>query len=351
MQKTKEELRKLIDSYKDSLEFWKKSLYSEGEDTVVKAAEVAEPLQEMSKLAALIKAHTTKVGIIFKPESLKSLTNAAFDVLKSLSDTEYLIISVLAQLKPVILSQIFYDEICDTNKLILQSSYSFAIELLDIFDGLNDNNESDEENKNGIDKRLVSVGQIWGHCDELVKLLKGGNLGLLSSKIKQSILLIEDGFDEFEEWANDPQDIDDGDPFGFSDDESLEEDQGSSLSLDSPGDSSESKKELIEFSKKWVQKIKLVKLLLSSLVKSLPSVPKGEVVDKIYLDQKKLVSYIDKLIVDLMLNQTVDVEARDIERNINRICTKLLKSIKEINKSNETKIRWCSAWESKFNEQ
>ena len=271
MAKDRLDLKNLIQSFKEALQYWLVCLESSNTSlSEIKAAEVTNPLEELDKLAKLIRAHTTKVGIVFKPETLIKSTDAAFNTLQKLSESLVLIISLVSQLKSKIISDMFYKEILNSVRLLIESNSQFADELttmeLDTSEG-SETQAPASHSENGIDGRLVSVGKIWSNCDALSKLVKDGELGVLSKKIKQSIILIEDGLDEFEEWAENPDDFDmDDDPFGFSDDESEEEDAPPTNEIpEKENGNKEGKENLIEFSQLWLSKIKLIKLLLTSL--------------------------------------------------------------------------------------
>ena len=54
---------------------------------------IDNPQQELIKLIKLIKAHTTKVGIIFKPTNLFKDPNVAYNTLEELSET--LVLTIL----------------------------------------------------------------------------------------------------------------------------------------------------------------------------------------------------------------------------------------------------------------
>lgn len=341
MSKTHSELLSLIDSYQEALEYWTKCLEpSSKELSQIKAAKVDDPLEELSKLSKLIKAHTTKVGIIFKPETLKNQNDAAFSTLLKLSETIILIVSIIPQLDSKKLSQIYQDELVNVLRLIIHANVNLAKELRNL--------SSEDSNENESNDRLISVGQIWSSCDELLLLIQKAPLGYLSDKTKQTISLIEDGLEEFEEWAENPEDFDDEDPFGFSDDESDEEEETPTDSKDEE-DEPKDKSKLIEYSKKWLSKIKLIKLLLKSLAKSLPSSTPGTQIDNIYQVERQLVKSVDQIIVDLMLDQQVDEETEEYATQIDKACAKIVKIVKQAN-SNENKIKWCNDWHSKYNE-
>lgn len=326
----KTELLKLIESYDEALRFWKSSL--EASNVEIKAAKVEEPLEELAKLAKLIRAHTTKVGIIFKPENLKKDKHAALSTLKKLSETTVLLMSVVPQLEPATLSKIYYNEIVATIKLLLDVILKFVNDLKVL---VNDEDSQDE--------RLVSVGQVWTNCDELTKLVDNGKVAYLSGKTKQSIAILGDGLEEFEEWAENPESFDE-DPFLLSDDEE-EDEEKPPVSEDEEEETTD--EEVSIFAKKWAQKIKLIKLLLTSLTRSLPTNTSGQSIDDIYNIQKTLVNNVDKFILDLMLEQQPE-ELKELGDSIDKNCFKIMKIVKEANTKSESKIKWVTAWHSKY---
>lgn len=354
MAKDRSDLNKLILSFKEALQYWQTCLDGSNSSlSEVKAAEVTNPLEELDKLAKLIKAHTTKVGIIFKPETLVKGTDAAFSTLQKLSESLVLIISLISQLENKIISTMFYKEILNSVRLLIESNIQFADELVtvEVNSGEEPQEVPESNDEDEIDGRLVSVGKIWSNCDTLSKLIKDGELGVLSKKIKQSIISIEDGLDEFEEWAENPDDFDmDDDPFGFSDDESDEAEVPPTNGTAEENGNKEEKEKLIKFAQLWLSKIKLIKLLLTSVTRSLPSLTSGDVINNIYEVQRLLVNKIDTLIVDLMLSKEIAEEIVMNSKEITKMCNTLIKIVKDVNKSNENKVKWCVAWDSKFKE-
>lgn len=355
MVKDRSDLRKLLHSFKEALQYWLVCLESSNNPlSEIKAAEVTKPLEELAKLTKLIRAHTTKVGIVFNPDTLIKGTDAAFGTLQKLSESLVLIISIISQLQAELISEMFYKEVLGSVRLLIESSGQFADELIAMEANTSEKSQTHAPgyDVNEIDGRLVSVGKMWSNCDGLTNLIKDGELGVLSKNIKQSISLIEDGLDEFEEWAESPDDFDmDNDPFGFSEDESEEEDiPPTNTATDEIGGSKEEKEKLVKFSQLWLSKFKLIKLLLISVTRSLPSVTSGEIISNIYDIQRSLVNKIDTLIVDLMLNKEVDEESVLNSEDITGTCYKLIKIVKDVNKSNDNKVKWCMAWDSKFKE-
>ncbi|KAI3406910.2 hypothetical protein KGF56_000202 [Candida oxycetoniae] len=348
------DLQALITSFQDATKFWIVSLGTD-KITQVKASKVEDPLGELLKLVKLIKAHTTKVGIVFKPGTLVKEEKTAYSTLEKLSETLIFTVSVIAQLKAKEISKVFYEEIVIQVKQLIGSSNILANELLSIHSSECGSDDDDDSGEG----RLVSVGKIWSNCDSLTKLINEGALGLLTEKIKQSIALIDDGFDEFVEWAENPEDIDD--PFGFSDEGETDEDEEKKTDFENEETEEEEEKEkeeenvsneedfeLIKYSKKLIKKIELIKLLLSSFKKSLPKTITGSQIDEIYQIQKTLVNHIDKIIIDLMLERSVSDETISTEQTISSNSIKLSKLAESIHKDNK-KSSWYTTWATKYN--
>ncbi|KAG5418327.1 hypothetical protein I9W82_003855 [Candida metapsilosis] len=322
------DLKALLVSFKDATSYWVTNLAS-NQISQIKASKVDNPLNELSKLVKLIKAHVTKVGIIFKPETLAKQESTAYTTLEKLSESLILLVSVISQLQAHQISKLFYNEIVHQVTQLIESNHELANELAYIYEEKEDS------------ARLVSVGKIWSNCDALTELISNGALNLLTMKIKQSIGLIDDGFDEFAEWVENPVDMDD--PFGFSDDE---EDDGEELDNKEDSDE-EDDSELKAYSEKWIKKIELIKLLLASFKKSLPKSTTGSQIDEIDTLQRKISNLIDKLIVDLMLNREITTETESISKDISTHSIKLAKLAGSIH--NDKKAAWYSTWVTKFN--
>ncbi|CAX40439.1 conserved hypothetical protein [Candida dubliniensis CD36] len=376
--KTQDDLKKLLQSFKQATEFWIQSItinqfnQINGNNTTTTTT-IENPQQELIKLIKLIKAHTTKVGIIFKPSNLFKDPNVAYNTLEKLSETLVLIISIIIQLEneqqnltTKKISKIFYDEIIDQIKSLFSSIIELNQELINIINNgdnekdKDDDNDNDNDNDNDDDDsgRLISVGKIWSNCDSLDKLLNEGDLGLLTTKIKQSISILEDGFEEFVTWANNPKEIED-DPFGLSDDDDDEEEEedDEEEEEDNSLQSTIDVKELSEYSLIWVKKIELIKLLISSFKKS--SLPKsnvipisGKTIDEINNLQLNLVQLIDNFIVDLMLDRNIhDDEIIRYNKGIINQAIKLSELAITIYKSinnNEKKLKWYETFINKI---
>lgn len=342
----KPNLKDLLESYKEALELFSASLSSSPETPQkLQAANVKKPLDELVKLTKLVKANTTKVGIIFKPENLAKDEGPALSTLSKLSESVVLMISVVAQLDPRAISHLFYRAIVDHVKLLVDGNKKLVRELIEESKE-NEQNTSGESDVDSVNGRLLSVGLIWSYCDSTVSLLEAGNLSLLTSKVKESILLIDDGFEEFVEWAENPDQFEMDDPFGFSDDE---EDEEAPAGSDAESVDGDSKEIVAKFAKTWIKKIELIKLLLASLKKSLPASTTGESIDSIYSHESRLVSLIDKLVVDLMMDLVVDEVIEEYAEEISEVSLKISALVRKLHKDNEKKVKWYETWETNYN--
>ena len=219
----------LLESFKEALDFLSVSVGTEKAPT--ETTNVKAPLEELDKLVKLIKAHTTKVGIIFNPEMINKDRSASANTLKLLVELTAILGTIISVLDPAVISNIFYDEVVDLSRQLLTSLQQLTQQLIVQGKGNNDGKNDEKSHDNNTDQnksntktsdgRLVGVGVVWTNCDRLTELLKKGRLGLLTLKIKRGIEFLDDGIDEFEEWAEDPLEIgidwDDEDEFSDED--------------------------------------------------------------------------------------------------------------------------------------
>lgn len=352
-------LNDIIKAFEEALDCWGLVFSgSEGLKTIP-PAKVQEPLKELVKVAKLIKAHTTKVGIIFEPSKLAQLSDAAYTTVSDLSKSFVLYMSVVAQLSPDKISSLFYKEILISSHTLVSTAASLTAELKVLND--KSGKSSDDKNNTKVDVRLVSVGKLWNACDELVKLVENGNLKFLEKKTRLQLSLIEDGLDEFSEWAENPEEFDLVDPFGLDefsedDEEDGEDAEDAKVPVADDGESSSSlaaeatMHKLSGFSKQWVQKFKLIKLLFLSINKSLPSIVNGTDIDEIYNTESIISKEADLLIVELMMSHSLTEDVTEHSIAVDKACSKILSILKKANKNSDNKTKWCSSWEIKYKE-
>lgn len=368
--------RKVLAAFAEALRFWSVHLTAKDGDIqkAVPPANTGDPLAELEKTSKLIKAHTTKVGIVFEPSQIVVSGSSTYSTVSDLSKSFILFMSAFSLVSPAEVSVIFYEEIRSVCTTLVNTAVNFTDELNDLLETCGESELSkgtsgaepkisgegpgrkqkatkaveapaNHSEKEG-DARLVSVGKIWNICDDLVKLIGEGKLKFLEKKTKMHLSLIEDGLDEFAQWAEDPDDFDDEDPFGldeFSDEEGPSEPANSS-------DDEGVQENVISFSKSWLQKFKLVKLLFLSINKSLSSLVSGEKVDELFGMEAAICRQVDSLIVELMVNKALDEGVTRISKSIDDSCFSIIKLLRDVNNASENKVKWCHSWETKYSE-
>lgn len=352
------QLDDILNAFEEALECWGLALSGSSDGlSAIRPATVEQPLNELNKVVKLIKAHTTKVGIIFEPTKLVKQSEAAYSTLSDLSKSIVLFMSIVAQLTPEKISSLFYKEIVSVSHILIESTTSLASELKKLRNDTRDGIDATltDIKTTSTDLRLVSVGKIWSVCDDLVKLVEEGNLKFLEKKTRVQLSLLDDGLDEFAEWAENPEDFED--PFGLDEFSDEEADEGGFADSNSESDTEESsedlvkkKEELASYAKQWVQKFKLVKLLFLSINKSLPSIIKGSYIDEIYKTESDICKESDLLIVELMMNRSLLEDVQEHAVAVDKACFKILAIVKNANRNNDKKIKWCGSWESKYKE-
>ncbi|PSK37846.1 hypothetical protein C7M61_003091 [Candidozyma pseudohaemuli] len=340
---------KVLKPFKEALHFWLAMLNKPTElSTQIPAAQVEDPLREIIKLTKLIKAQTTKVGIVYAPKNILKQSDAVHDTVAELSKTFVFLISALSQLSPEKVSSLFYTEVAAKSKDLIETAEAFAEELELILKNTEEEDEEAQTNADTVNPRLLSVGKMWLLCDGIGEFIEKGNIKFLQLKTTLNISLIEDGLDEFEEWVKNPQDMDDDDPFGLDDDFSDEEAPADDKEADS-GDEADNE-DIIKFGELWLKQLKLVKLLFLSINKSLPSVTSGSVIDEIYATENSIVRCVDKLVVELMMNNELGDEVEQFDKEFGKSCSSIISILRSVNKTNETKVKWCVSWEAKYKE-
>lgn len=319
---SEEDLRKLIASFHEGLELYNKTLSESLED--VRNEPLENPNSELSKLAQLLYAHATKIGIAFRPPVS---INASYEQLRETSSKLLLIVGLVAQFEPRAWSQLYHDEVVSQVREVI----SAFITLLDELEQLDFKDDS-SENSEG---RLISVGKVWDSCKSLEELMSLGNIGLLSKQIKLSIGIVEDASSELSEWLLDP--YVETDILIGQDKEGEDDDDDDEVSHDT-----------LEFANQWITKVKMLKLLLSSLAKSLPTkVADGSLLDRFNKEQKSLSANVDDLVCDIFLNQ----DKEQLDQNAQRVQDQsklLIKLVRDLNKGDDKKTMWLDLWLEKF---
>ncbi|GMM27688.1 hypothetical protein DAMA08_004040 [Martiniozyma asiatica (nom. inval.)] len=323
---------------------------------IFEASAIENPIKELPKLSTLIHSHITKIGLVFKPPIKETTYKACNEQINELMKTITMLCSLNKQINKNndgngTYSNLFVCELKHTVEDLLK-----FISLLfgEISQNLEIENESDEESG-----RLISIGRVWEICQTLEKIGNGGSSGVLRLKIKENNKLVIDALEELTEWIENPVNNEDVDPFGFESESELESDDDNAFTNDAnppvAGETENEKisvdEELINFAKKWKQKIQLVKLLLSSLDKSIPVFKlTSEFASKIdIINEKtlKLCENVDDIVASIVWDGDVET-AQEAGNELSLVVKYICQLVIKLNEKDDKKVRWLETWKTKF---
>ncbi|SCV00494.1 LAME_0G10088g1_1 [Lachancea meyersii CBS 8951] len=317
----------------------------------------SNPIAELKKLSQILKAHSTKIGIVSHPDKFHNNLDAAFKELQLFANAVFFLISLLPLFYQGQFTQ-YFTSLLDANILGLLNGISGLCDdlsqlLATPFDKLASDASGDStEDSNSTPARLISIGKIWAACDSMLELATMGNLGLLNQKIQVSAKLVGDTLSEVEEWLLEPR-VESDDPFGLDSDS--DNDESGSTSETEP---QEAPKEMIQFVQDWQSKLKMIRLLLQSFSKSIASndyknkEPTASQLDKLNELHKRIVAEIDELVSStFMAGQDFDAEdeeIQDLKLQLNTAVREMAIIIKALNKDDEKKGKWIQVWYNKY---
>lgn len=317
----------------------------------IQRANVNNPIEEIPKLSSLLSAHTTKLGLIFKPPISKTTYNACKIEIDSLIKYSILLLSLLYQIQKDknIYSSLFANELSYEGLSIIEVNLILLNNLNELVD-IEEEVTTTTTTTTTTDQRLSSVGLVWDACEKLSKTCKNGSSGVLRSKLKLTNKLVVDALDELKEWLENPIvgggfDFDDNDIFGLNNkDENLK----SNEEEDEKADES-----VIEFGKIWSTKIQMIKLLISLLDKSIPAskytVKYSKGLDLFNDSCLKINEHVD----DIVACTVYDADVKNGEsagKLLNKEAIQVLELVRKINNNDEKKCKWLDSWKIKYEE-
>lgn len=304
---------------------------------------VQSPVEEIPKLANLIKAHATKLGLVYKPPIQETTINACRTETDIFCKNVVLLSSVINQLRAEVekYSLVFVNELSYDFNSIVEAAVILLGEL---------NKLIDLENDDGA-QRLVGVGLVWESTDTILNTVKGGNSGVLRNKLKSSNKVIIDALEELQDWLENP--IEGGDENYDMDEllgvEKVPTELNDEKSINS--DNEMAPEDVVQCATKWERKISLLKLLVGLLNKSIPdskyNIKFSKSLDAIDNNIKNLSEYVDDVIASLVYDSDVN-SAEAAGASLNNGVKGLVDIVKRIN--DEKKIKWVDSWAVKYKE-
>lgn len=309
---------------------------------------VVSPIDEIPKLAKLINAHATKLGLVYKPPIAETSVSACRSEVNEFLKTIMMLWSVINQVKTESekYSTVFVGQLSGDLRSVIESSIVLVGELARLIDAEDDSSA----------QRLVGVGLVWETTEVLVETVKIGNSGVLKNKMKICNKVIVDALEELTEWLENP--VDGGDenydidellgvekvPSTLNDEEEEKDDE-------EEGESEMASDEVIGCGKKWAKKIQLVKLLVGLLINSIPAfkytVKFSKSLDAINENRMNLNEYIDDVIASIVYDSDSE-SAEEAGLLLDKEVKGLVELVKKIN--DEKKIKWVDSWVLKYKE-
>ncbi|CAI8492895.1 unnamed protein product [Hanseniaspora opuntiae] len=315
---------------------------------------------ELAKLQKLIKARTTKVGLLFselyKTQSDKSIKchidkvgKALYQEYSELSNSFFFTLSMLKCMKKL---EIGYDEDFNKNKvgypiLIIQNLEQIILFSVCDLKTLNDS-------------KLLLIGKIWNLNDSVVSLSTNWKKIYTDTLTDFGSRIIEDISEEIKLFKSHPEEFmnqDDDDPFGINSDFSDEEAESDSLAKDetlTAEKSNEISKSIELFDKNLSVKLTLIKLLINTSKKFIKDITNKQLEkdgNLIYLNLNKLTrttkaicKYLDSITIQVIEEQVCDVE------ELNKFIKDYKKELKIISNNNPNFDKFINTWDIKYAE-
>lgn len=303
---------------------------------------VQSPIEEIPKLANLINAHATKLGLVYKPPIAESSFNACRAETDIFCKNVMLLMSVINQVREDLstYSKVFVTELSGDFKSLIEAAVILLNELVKLI-GL--------ENDDGA-QRLVGVGLAWEATETIVRTIKLGNSGVLRNKLKICNKVIVDALEELNEWLENPVEGG-GESYDINELLGLTKESVPMKLKDEEEEEEMAAEDVVKCGKKWSKKIGLVKLLVGLLNRSIPNskytVKFSKSLDAINDNRMKLNEFVDDIIASLVYDSDNSM-AEEAGVLLDKEVKGLVELAKKIN--DEKKVKWIDSWVIKYYE-
>ncbi|QHS75000.1 uncharacterized protein SPAR_L03080 [Saccharomyces paradoxus] len=305
------------------------------------------PIKELDKLASVLKAHCTKIGIVCKPGTFDSNHKVVFTEIQNFSRPLFYLLSLF----PLFYSdkncpKYFADQLDESALQLLDGLRDFIAELQERLK--NDENAS-------LDKeRLTSVGKVFNACDSLSTCSRAGPHGILATILKDNMAIMDDTLNEIKEWLEEPDFSTNSDDvfLNFEDSESETEAEKEEFDQEKVYESIKS------FFDGFTRKIKLIRLLVSTFRKTLVSkdfIPKknqADTLDSLHISLKEIQLLLDEVVstVQFEPKNFSTEEVKEEQAALAVVIKKVLALMNKLYEGDTKRKKWVEIWEIKFNE-
>ncbi|EHN01105.1 YLR287C-like protein [Saccharomyces cerevisiae x Saccharomyces kudriavzevii VIN7] len=306
------------------------------------------PIKELEKLASVLKAHCTKIGIVCKPGTFDRNHKAVFTEIQNFSKPLFYLLSLF----PLFYNdkncpKYFTDQLDESTLQLLDGLRDFVAELQKRL-----KNEQDAS----LDKeRLTSVGKIFNACDSLSNCSKVGPFGILANILKGNLAIMDDTLDEIKEWLEEP-DFSANSTDIFLDFENSESE--TEVNDEEDFDQEKIYESIKSFFCGFARKIKLIKLLVSTFRKTLvskdfkPKKNQASTLDSLHTSFKEVQLLLDEVVstVQFEPRKFSAEEVKEEQAGLSAVTKKALTQINKLYEGDAKRKKWIEIWETKFKE-
>lgn len=316
-------LLKSVDNFTETVNYTRGLIYpkpgSSSPQPLDKVHRMDEPLKAVSDIAALFEAHTTKIGIAFKPPIS---TDAAIKCVKDATE-----------LVPL-LTAVYMGTTDEQDGTLIRSELRIKVaELLSAANALGGELSASIKSpfsSSSSSGQLVSIGQVWECCKNLQILHTLGPQGILKEKVEEFSSLLKDVKEDLKSWVEE-----DGDD--------LDWDLSDGDEPDAYGDRVASRdKDIEELGKAWIDKITKLDILYQAIQKRRISLLDKEESTKLYVIMGDISTALDDLVASFLEN----FQKNELEP-LAQIVDRLVKKLLDLVKHNEPDDKF-SAWSLMF---
>lgn len=292
---------------------------------------IDDPLKALNDIGSLFEAHTTKLGIIFKPPLSE---DAALKCIEDFIGLFPLLSAVYLQTSELQDGVLVRSEIRIRLTELCSTSLALGFELLD---NVKRNDSPPNVSSNG---QLMTIGKVWECSRRLQSLHDLGPQGILSHKIDEFSGILNDAKEDLKSWVEN-----DNDDFGwdFSDGEGEDLAHVNNNSNDD-NESSLRNEDTIALANKWIDKITKLNILYLAIQKRRLSTMDKLTSTKLHAIMGNLSTALDDLVAGFLEGSSQE----ELESQVD-IVNVMVKKLLDIVKQDEPQDKFAS-WSSMFTE-
>jgi hypothetical protein len=282
---------------------------------------LSDSLGALGDIGSLWKAHTTKLGIAFKPPIA---TAAAETCLHDIAKLVPLAAGVVLSMNEAKDGKLASTEASERTRALFASQLNLVEELRSVVVRQrlrSTTGQLPESRSSG--STLTCIGKVWQNCDALTDLKSAGVGGILRKRIADFSGMLDDAVEDLDGWLN-------GDPIldAFGDE------------MDGGGREGETK----ELAETWHKKLGRLKILYTTIAKRRTSSSDVDYMEQISKYLYDLSSLTDDLACEFMEGN----DAASVKKTADDINTRVRLLIAHVKPGGDRFTEWVAQFESHF---